>query len=56
MDIRKLQYFVSIAECGNFTVAADKNYISQSALSKHISDLEYELKVSFFHAQRAMPI
>lgn len=48
MDLRKLQYFVSIAECGNFTIAAEKNYISQSALSKQISDLEYELRISLF--------
>lgn len=48
MDLRKLQYFVSIAECGNFTIAAEKNYISQSALSKQMSDLEYELRISLF--------
>ena len=48
MDIKKIRYFISIAEWKNFTVAADKNYISQSALSKNISDLEYELGVKLF--------
>lgn len=48
MDLRKLQYFVSIADWNSFTIAAEKNHISQSALSKHISELEYSLGVKLF--------
>lgn len=48
MDLRKVQYFLAVADLGSFTVAAEKNHISQSALSKHISDLEYELGIRLF--------
>ena len=47
-DFRKLQYFIAAVEWKNFTVAAMKNNISQQALSKHISDLEYELNCHLF--------
>jgi len=48
MELRKLQYFISVAEWKNFTIGAEKNYISQSALSKHISEMEYDLGVKLF--------
>jgi LysR family transcriptional activator of glutamate synthase operon len=48
MEIRQIQYFLSIVETGSFSAAADEHYISQSSLSKQIIALEKELEVSLF--------
>jgi len=48
MDIRQIQYFLSIVDTGSFSAAADEHYISQSSLSKIIISLEKELGVSLF--------
>jgi len=52
MDIRQLQYFIATAEHLNFTEAARHLYISQSALSQQIADLENQLGVSLFVRNR----
>ncbi len=43
MLLKQLKYFISIVEKGNFTEAAEENYISQSAISQQIQSLESEL-------------
>jgi len=48
MEIRQIQYFLSIVNTGNFSKAADEHYISQSSLSKVIMALEKELAVPLF--------
>lgn len=48
MEIRQIQYFLSIVETGSFSAAADEHYISQSSLSKMIMALEKELEVPLF--------
>ncbi len=48
MDIRQIQYFLSIVDTGSFSAAADEHYISQSSLSKIIIALEKEVQVSLF--------
>jgi DNA-binding transcriptional LysR family regulator len=48
MDIRQIQYFLSIVDTGSFSAAADEHYISQSSLSKKIIALEKELGISLF--------
>lgn len=48
MDIRIMEYFLSIAREGNISAAAQSLHISQPALSKQISDLEKELGVKLF--------
>ena len=48
MEIRQIQYFLSVVETGSFSAAADEHYISQSSLSKKIIALEEELEVSLF--------
>lgn len=45
MLFKQLQYFVAVAECNSFTEAAEKCFISQSAISQQISALEAELGV-----------
>ncbi|WP_106794422.1 LysR family transcriptional regulator [Aquimarina sp. Aq78] len=48
MELRQLNYFVKAAECLNFTEAAHKVFITQSALSQQIKLLEQELGVPLF--------
>jgi len=48
MDIKQIEYFVSVVETGSFSLAAEELYISQSSLSKQIIALEKELGVKLF--------
>lgn len=43
MDIRQLDYFITVAQLGNFTKAADERFLSRQALSKAVRNLEHEL-------------
>ena len=43
MELKYLCEFLVIAELGNFTLASDELFTSQSSLSKHIKSLEKEL-------------
>lgn len=45
MLLRQMKYFVAIADCGSFTEAADRCFISQSAISQQVASLEAELGV-----------
>lgn len=42
MDIRRLQYFVTIVDCGTITRAAEMLHLAQPALSQHVAALEME--------------
>lgn len=48
MDINYFREFVVLSENGNYMEAADKLFISQSALSRHIKTMEDELGISLF--------
>ena len=48
MDTKQLEYFIAVAELLNFTKAAKKFYISQTAISLQIKSLEELLKVQLF--------
>ncbi len=52
MDLRQIQYIVAIAEENNITRAAEKLYITQSALNQQLLKLEKELGISLFHRSR----
>jgi len=48
MDIKQIEYFVTVVETGSFSSAAEELYISQSSLSKKIIALEKELGIKLF--------
>ena len=45
MLFRQMKYFAAVVECSSFTEAAERCYISQSAISQQIRSLEKELGV-----------
>ena len=48
MQIRQLEYFVAVSETLNFTRAAERFFISQTAMTLQIKALEEELDVRLF--------
>ena len=46
--LQRIKYFVAVAENNSFTEAAERCYISQSAISQQISALEAELQVKLY--------
>lgn len=48
MTLVQLQYVLAVAEYKNFTVAADKSFVTQPTLSMQIQKLEKELNVEIF--------
>jgi len=48
LDFLKIDSFLTAAECLNFTVAADRLFVSQSALSKSIASMEETLGYQLF--------
>ena len=52
MELRQLRYFIAVADTLNFSRASESLFLSQSALSRQISDLEDELGLRLFSADR----
>jgi len=52
MELRHLRYFIAVAEWKGFSHAARKLYISQSAISEQIGDLETEIGVQLLLRNR----
>lgn len=48
MNIQNLDYFITIAETGNLTKAAEKLYVSQPSLSQYLKRLEKSLNTELF--------
>ena len=49
MTLTQLKYMNAVAEYGNFTIAAEKCYVTQPTLSMQIQKLEEELGVKIFN-------
>ncbi|WP_446033808.1 LysR family transcriptional regulator [Streptomyces olivaceus] len=48
LDLRKVRYFVAVAEHGSFTRAAEALHVAQPVLSRQIRALENDLKATLF--------
>ncbi len=44
-NLKQLEAFVAVVECGSFTAAAEKLYLAQSTISGHVSALEKDIGV-----------
>ena len=49
MTLTQLQYTLAVAEEGNFTLAAEKCFVTQPTLSMQVQKLEDELAVKLFN-------
>jgi LysR family hydrogen peroxide-inducible transcriptional activator len=49
MELYQLRYFLAVAETGNFTLAAQRSFVSQPSLSQQILNLEEEFGQQLFH-------
>ena len=49
MNLENIKYFISLAECLNFTKAAEKEHMTQTSMSRKISGLEDELGIRLFY-------
>ena len=52
MTTNQLKYFITAAECLNFTEAAKQHYISQTAITQHMQALEEDLEIKLFDRQK----
>lgn len=52
MDTRLLKYFLTVAQTGNLTKAAEQLHITQPTLSRQISDLEDDIGTELFDRSR----
>lgn len=52
MDLKQIEYILKIAEENNITRAAEKLFITQSALNQQLLKLEKELGTPLFHRSR----
>ncbi|WP_439592254.1 LysR family transcriptional regulator [Microbacterium sp.] len=53
MNLEQLRGFVTVAETGNFTRAAERLYLAQPSLSRQIAALEHDLGTVLFDRVRA---
>lgn len=44
-NLKQLEAFVAVIECGSFTAAADKLYLAQSTVSGHVAAMEKDIGV-----------
>ena len=52
MDTKQIEYILKIAEENNITRAADKLFLTQSALNQQLLKLEKELGTPLFYRSR----
>lgn len=52
MELRQMQYFIAVYECGGISAAAEQLFLTPQALSKSIRKLEEELDAPLFFRDR----
>ncbi|MGC6479537.1 MAG: hydrogen peroxide-inducible genes activator [Flavobacteriaceae bacterium] len=55
MTLTQLEYLIAVADSGNFTIAAEKSFVTQPTLSMQMQKLEEELEVEIFN-RKTKPI
>ena len=55
MTLTQLDYLIAVADTGNFTLAAEKSFVTQPTLSMQMQKLEEELAVQIFN-RKTKPI
>ena len=55
MTLTQLKYTLAVSEVGNFTVAAEKCFVTQPTLSMQVQKLEEELDIQIFN-RKSKPI
>ena len=55
MTLTQLEYLIAVADTGNFTLAAEKSFVTQPTLSMQMQKLEEELAVQIFN-RKTKPI
>jgi len=48
VNLRQIEVFLAVAECGSFSRAAELAFLTQSTVSQHISSLEKEFELRLF--------
>ncbi len=48
MNLKSLEYFITVAKYSSFSKAAKQLFVTQPTLSRHVADLEKELKTQLF--------
>lgn len=56
MDIFSLECFIAVAECSNFSKAANRVNRTQSAVTQQIKSLEKKLGTSLFHREKKVSL
>lgn len=56
MDLRQLEMFLAVAENLSFTMAGRRLHVAQSAISRKIALLEFELGEKLFKSSRFRPV
>lgn len=51
MGLERLTYFIDAVDLASFTAAAQKNFVSQTAISKQMKNLEEEIGAPLFHRE-----
>ncbi len=52
MELKQMEYILAIADCGSLSRAADRLFLTQSALSQQLSKLEKETGCTLFTRER----
>ena len=55
IDVRRLRIFVAVAEEGSFTAAAQRLYLTQSAVSQQMSVFEREVGIVLRRRSTGLP-
>lgn len=56
MELRQLEYFLTVSKLGNFTRAADHLYVTQPTITNAIHNLEEELGIKLFDRKRKVEL